>query len=190
MTFDQRRLVLNSFITSHCFYCPILWMFHSSKLSERIDHIHERALGIVYKYFNLSFQELLAEDNSLNIHYRNLQICKTEIFKVKELMNDILEFIEKPYSLRTTSHFRSRKIRTIKYDIETPSYLGPKLLVLVPNEYKTNESMSLQVMQNSYSPSMFSLSSLNDNSRILLKSEYIYIYIYIYIIWVFLFWLT
>ena len=108
----------------------------------------------------------------------------TENFKVKnglspELVNDVFEFIEKPYSLRTTSHFRSRKIRTIKYDIETPSYLGPKLLVLVPNEYKTNESMSLQVMQNSYSPSMFSLSSLNDNSRILLKSEYIYIYIYI-----------
>ena len=56
-------------------------------------------------------------------------------------MNDVFEFIEKPYSLRTTSHFRSRKIRTTKYGIETPSYFGPKLWNLVPNEYKTIESL-------------------------------------------------
>ena len=55
-------------------------------------------------------------------------------------MNDIFEIIERPYSRRTTSHFRSRKIRTTKYGIETLSYLGPKLWNLVPNEYKTIES--------------------------------------------------
>ena len=147
MTFDQKRLILNSFITSHFSYWPTVWMFHSRKLNERINHIHERALRIVYKDFNSSFQELLIKDNSSNIHHRNLQKLVTEIFKVKnglspELMNDVFEFIEKPYSLRTTSHFRSRKIRTTKYGIETPSYLGPKLWNLVPNEYKTIESLA------------------------------------------------
>ena len=83
MTFDQRRLILNSFITSHFSYCPIVWMFHSRKLNERINHIHERVLRIVYKDFNSSFQELLTKDNSLNIHHKNLQKLVTEIFKVK-----------------------------------------------------------------------------------------------------------
>ena len=115
-------------------------MFRSRKLNERINHVHERALRIIYKDFNSSFQELLIKDNSLNIHHRNLQKLVTEIFKVKnglspELMNDVFEFIEKPYSLRTTSHFRLRKIRTTKYGIETPSYLGPKLWNLVRNDY-------------------------------------------------------
>ena len=142
MTFDQRRLILNSFITSHFSNCPIVWMFHSRKLNERINHIHEGALRIVYKDFNSSFQELPIEDKSLNIHHRNLQKLMSENFKVKnglspELMNDVFEFIEKSYSLRTTSHFRSRKIRTTRYGIEIPSYLGPKLWNLVPNEYKT-----------------------------------------------------
>ena len=96
--------------------------------------------------FNSSFQELLIEDNSLNIHYRYLKKLVTEIFKVKnglssELMNDVFEFIEKPYSLRATSHFRSRKIRPTKYGIETPSYLVAKFWNLVPNEYKTIESL-------------------------------------------------
>ena len=121
-------------------------MFHSRKLNERIDHIHERALRIVYEDFNLSFQELLIDDSSLNIHYRYLQKLVTEIFTVKngsspELMNDVFKFIEKAYSLRTNSHIRWRKIRTTKYGIETPSYLGPKLWNLVPNEYKTIKSL-------------------------------------------------
>ena len=83
MTFDQRRLILNSFITSHFSYCLIVWMFHSRKLNERISHIHERALRIVYKDFNSSFQELLIENNVLNIHHRNLQKLVTEILKLK-----------------------------------------------------------------------------------------------------------
>ena len=40
MTFDQRRLILNSFITTHFLYCPIVWMFNSRKLSEKLNHIH------------------------------------------------------------------------------------------------------------------------------------------------------
>ena len=117
MSFDQRRLILNSFIASHFSYCPMVWMFHSTKLNERINQIHERALRIVSKDFKLSFQELLKEDSSLNIYHRNLQKIMTEIFKVKnrlspELMNDAFEFIEKPYSLQATSNFRSRRIRT------------------------------------------------------------------------------
>ena len=83
----------------------------------------------------------------MNIHHRNLLKLVTEFFKVKngltpELMNDVFEFIENPYSLPTTLHFRSRKIRTAKYGIETPSYLGPKLWNVVSNEYKTIESLA------------------------------------------------
>ena len=111
-------------------------MLHSRKLNKRINHIHERALRIVYKDFKSSFQE-----------YRNLQKIVTEIFKVKnrlsrEFMNGAFEFVEKPNSLRTTSHFRPRRIRTTKYGIKTPSYLGPKLWNLVPNEYKAIESLA------------------------------------------------
>ena len=52
------------------------------------------AVTIVYRDFDLSFQELLIEDNSLNIHHRNLQKLVAQICEV-----DIFKFIEKPYSL-------------------------------------------------------------------------------------------
>ena len=65
MTFDKRRLILNSFIISHSSYCPIVivWMSHSRKLIERTSHIHEGGLRIVYKDFKSSFQELLIEES-------------------------------------------------------------------------------------------------------------------------------
>ena len=90
MTFDQRRLILNSFITWHFPYCPIVWMFHSRKLNKIT--IHQRTLRIAYKDFSSSFQELLIEDNSLNIHHRNLQKLVTKIFKVKNGLSPKLCF--------------------------------------------------------------------------------------------------
>ena len=47
MTTGQRRLIFNSFITSCFSYCPTVWLFHSRKLNERINHIHERVRRIV-----------------------------------------------------------------------------------------------------------------------------------------------
>ena len=117
VTFDQGRFILNSFIKSHFSYCVIVCMFHSRKLNERINHIHEMALRIVYKDFKLLFQELLIENNSLNTHHKNLWLKSSKLKNglSPELINDVFEFIEKPYSLQTTSHSRSRKIRTTKY---------------------------------------------------------------------------
>ena len=78
----------------------------------------------------------------MNIHHRNLENLVTENNLSPELNNDVFKFIKKPYSLQATSHFRSRKIRTAKYGIETLSHLGSKLWNLVPNEYKTKESLA------------------------------------------------
>ena len=78
--FEQRRLIMNSFITSHFSYCPVVWMFHSRKLNNRINKLHERALRMVYRDFNSSFEELLTKDKSVTIYQRNIQKLVTEIF--------------------------------------------------------------------------------------------------------------
>ena len=39
-------------------------MFYSRRLSNRIDHIHERALKIIYQDYNSSFKELLKKDKT------------------------------------------------------------------------------------------------------------------------------
>ena len=48
MSLNQRKLIMNAFITSQFSYCPLIWMMHSRSLNARINRIHERALRIVY----------------------------------------------------------------------------------------------------------------------------------------------
>ena len=55
LDFNQRKLLLNAFITSQFSYAPVVWMFHSRKQNHHINRIHERALRIVYKDHSSSF---------------------------------------------------------------------------------------------------------------------------------------
>ena len=46
---DKKRILFKSFIISQFNYCPIVWMCHERGLNNKINNIHERALGIVYQ---------------------------------------------------------------------------------------------------------------------------------------------
>ena len=83
LKFDQRKLLLNAFITSQFSYAPVVWVFHNRKLNNHINRINERALRIVYQDHYSTFEELLAKDGSFKIHDRNLQILLIEILKLK-----------------------------------------------------------------------------------------------------------
>ena len=48
MNMQKRRIIMKSFVTSQFGYCPLIWMFHSRRLNNKINSIHERALRITY----------------------------------------------------------------------------------------------------------------------------------------------
>ena len=52
-------------LTFHFSYCPLVWIFNSRRLDNRIDHIHEKALRVIYQDYNSSFKELLRKYSSL-----------------------------------------------------------------------------------------------------------------------------
>ena len=47
--FGQTKHIVNSFMTSNFSYCPLICMFHSRRLNNCINHIHERILRIIYQ---------------------------------------------------------------------------------------------------------------------------------------------
>ena len=65
-------------------------MFHSGKLNNRINNIHECALRIVFRDDDSTFQQLLKQNNSSSIHQRNLQILAAKIFKRKNGLNPVI----------------------------------------------------------------------------------------------------
>ena len=85
MDLPKRKILMKAFITSQFSYCPLIWMFHSRTLNNRINNIHERALRLAYNDNQSSFKELLEKDHSVTVHHKNLQALATEIFKVKTI---------------------------------------------------------------------------------------------------------
>ena len=107
MSFEKKRILLKAFIESQFGYCPLTWMFYGRKVNNKINYIHERALRIVYKDNESSFENLLKKDNSVCIHHKNIQSLAIELFKVENnlsntIMCDIFETRNINYNLRYT----------------------------------------------------------------------------------------
>ena len=146
MSPTKLRLVMKAFIESQFSYCPLIWMFHSRELNNRINRLHERALRLVYKDSILTFEELLQKDNSFTIHHRNLQKLATEMYKTINnlspvLMKSIFPDNTNPYDLRNKNPFKTSNVHTVFNGTETISYRGPKTWALVPREIKTSQSL-------------------------------------------------
>ena len=140
MTVEQRRVIMKAFIQSQFGYCPLVWMFCSRRLNNRINKIHERALRLVYGNYNSTFCELLKLDKSFTVHETNIQTLAIEIFKVihnisPEIMSDIF-VIKNKESYNTRKIFQSKNIRTVYNGQDTLSVLGPKIWDIIPPDIK------------------------------------------------------
>ena len=109
MSFQQRNLLIKSFVEAQFRYYPLAWMFHIREVNRKIMK-HDRSLRIVYRDSNSSFKYLLKKDNFVCIHHRNMQSFATELIKVKEnLSNTIITHISYQsiinYNLRSQTDF-------------------------------------------------------------------------------------
>ena len=148
MNMQKRIIIMKSFVTSQFGYCLLIWMFHSRRLNNKINSIHERALRITYQDHISTFEELLNKDNSVSIHHRNLQALATEMLKIHwGLSPDILRQIFVPkiilYILHRDNTFEIRQVHSVYHGTKSLSFLGPKIWDLVPLELKQLESLEV-----------------------------------------------
>ena len=126
---------MKTFVESRFNYCPLIWMFYSRRLNNKISNVHKKALRIVYSDYKSTFQELLDKDASFSVHHRNIQTLVIEIYKhILGLSPVITRKVFKinrrlPDNLKTHNEFSSRVPRTVKYAKEIISFLTPKIWV-------------------------------------------------------------
>ena len=138
----QRRLVMKAFIISQFGYCPLVWMFHSRRINNRINRLHERALRLAHNDYDASFQDLLIKDKSVTIHQRNLQVFAILLYKI--INNEAPEIVRKMfysdyqphYNLRQNFEFQTVNIRTVRYGTESLTHLANKIWSIIPTEAK------------------------------------------------------
>ena len=122
-------------------------MFHSRKLNNRINNIKERALRIVYRDYESTFQQLLKQNKSVSIHQRNLQILATEIFKTKNglnpvIMEDVFKFKNLAHNFQNADTLNRSNVNSVKYGTEAITSLGAKIWKILHNDYEDLTSLS------------------------------------------------
>ena len=148
MSLEKKKLVMNSFFNAQFNYCPLIWMLHSRSNNNKIKHLHERCLRLIYNDKQSSYEELLIKDGTVSIHHRSIQTLATEMFKLKnEISREIIciNFIQRMnnhYSLRHINHFETPFVRTAYNGTKSISYLGPKIWDTVAEEYKKLNSIN------------------------------------------------
>ena len=120
-------------------------MFCSCTMNKKINHIHERALRIVYRDYESSFEELLNQDKSLTFHHRNIHQVALEMFKVKfhlspPFMEDIFTVIDG--GSRSGDDFRRPNITSVKMGCRSLRSFGPIVWnSMLPEKYKSITSL-------------------------------------------------
>ena len=146
-TFQQRKIVLSSFVHCHFNHAPLAWMFQSRGINNKINRVQERALRILYCDEENSYEDLLKRDDGFTVHERNIQLLLTEMFKAKNniephLLQDIFEATNyQGPTLRNSKYFSKPKINTVKYGERSLQYLGTRLWDQLPRNIQESENI-------------------------------------------------
>ena len=54
-------------------------MFHSRSNNNKITHLHERCLQLIYSDKSSSYEELLKRDGSVSIYHKNIQTTQVKL---------------------------------------------------------------------------------------------------------------
>ena len=129
---NKKRVLMKAFIESQFSYCPLIWMFHSTRVNNKINNLHDRSLRIVYKDNIRSFEDILKKDRPFAIHQKNIQSLAIELFKVKgnlsnNIMYDIFQTRKINYNLKSQTHFARICVNTKKFGRNSLRYFASKV---------------------------------------------------------------
>ena len=80
-----------------------------------------------------SFEELLETDNSVSVHYRNIQVLEIKLYKIlnglsPEITKEVFLFNENTtYNTRNETKFHLRAMKLVSFGSETLSHLARKI---------------------------------------------------------------
>ena len=147
MELPKKHILMNAFFKAQFNYCPVVWMFHSHSLNNKINRLHERCLRIIYNDKRSNIEELLVKVNSVSIHQNNIHSLTIEMYREvngisPETTTDVFQKRNNThYNLRYVPTFLSEPIHSVFNGSESESYLSPKIWDQIPNDVKMINSL-------------------------------------------------
>ena len=108
-----------SFYAAKFNYYPLLWMIYIIHFNTNIiKYFYERCLRLIYSDKTSLYKELLEKDELVSIHYKNIQILRVEMLKIKNCISPEIAF------------YLGREIITILGNKMTCSYILYEIYVM------------------------------------------------------------
>ena len=73
LDFKKTIILFKGFFEAQFKYYPLTWMFYIRSTIRITNHLHKRALRLIYGDYELTFEEFLEKNGSFTIHHYNIQ---------------------------------------------------------------------------------------------------------------------
>ena len=138
---DSMTKIFDAFIKSSFNYCTNIWHLCSKRSSRKIEKLQERALRLIYKDYNISYDALLdlSKRNTMyEYRVKNLLVTIRKITngEMKPVSKEFYKFKNNNYSLRNTNCFDRPNVNTVNYGINSLRYQGIIVWDKLPNALK------------------------------------------------------
>ena len=138
MSLPKKKLLLNSFFNAQFNYCRLVWILHSRSNNNKIKHLHECCLRIVYQDKQSFYENLLAKDGTVSMHHRNIQALAIEMYTIKNGLSIFCpQRIQNHYSLRNASDFEIPFVQTAYHEQKVSHILDLRVGILFQPKSKT-----------------------------------------------------
>ena len=124
LSYQQKKVVSNSFISWLFNYYPLIWIFSSIRSYRKIIKLYARSLRLCHNDYISSYGKLLSKQSSVNIHIRNIQHLMLVIFQCLKgisphIINEVFTLSNIPYTMRILRDLESQLTKTVYWGLKT-----------------------------------------------------------------------
>ena len=73
LSFEQKKVLVKSFLVSNFDYCPLVWFISSAKSLKKVENLQKRALRFLHNDYHSSYETLLHKSKKTTLNVRNLR---------------------------------------------------------------------------------------------------------------------
>ena len=148
LTFESKKILVNSFIYSNFNYCPLIWHFTSANSIKMIEKVQERLFRFLYNDFYSSYDDLLRLDGKTTMLVSRLKTLCIEVYKTinfenPSYMNNIFKKSNYRSSLRFPNNIEVPQVIQVTYGSRSLRALGPKIWNGLTEKIKSSETLEI-----------------------------------------------
>ena len=87
LRFNVERVLINSYIISNFNYCPLVWIFSTTKFLNKIESLQKRALRFLYNDYSIPYEGVLEKSGKVKMSVNRLTNLCIEIYKTINKLN-------------------------------------------------------------------------------------------------------